>query len=82
MIKVNIINIDSMIISTDILKFTNKNKNGYVGSSICDIARNYSSTVVKTMITMGIANEQSKEKSLREMGLNDELVQFNLVGNR
>jgi hypothetical protein len=34
------------------------------------------------MITMGIADGESKEKSLREMGLNDEVVKFNLVGNK
>jgi len=33
------------------------------------------------MITMGIADGQSKEKSLREMGLNEEMVKFNLVGD-
>lgn len=33
------------------------------------------------MITMGIADGESKEKSLREMGLKDEVVKFNLVGN-
>jgi hypothetical protein len=34
------------------------------------------------MITMGIADGESKEKSLREMGLHEATVQFNLVGNR
>jgi hypothetical protein len=33
------------------------------------------------MITMGIADGDSKEKSLREMGLHDDVVKFNLVGN-
>lgn len=33
------------------------------------------------MITMGIADGQSKEKSLREMGMSEGNVQFNLVGN-
>ena len=33
------------------------------------------------MITMGIADGESKEKSLREMGLHEEVVRFNLVGN-
>lgn len=33
------------------------------------------------MITMGIADGESKEKSLREMGLNEYTVKFNLVGN-
>lgn len=33
------------------------------------------------MITMGIADGSSKEKSLREMGLPDNMVKFNLVGN-
>jgi hypothetical protein len=36
---------------------------------------------VKPMITMGIADGESKEKSLREMGLDDATVEFNLVGN-
>jgi len=36
---------------------------------------------LKPMITMGIADGSSKEKSLREMGLNDATVKFNLVGN-
>jgi len=36
----------------------------------------------KPMITMGIADGESKEKSLREMGLQDDLVKFNLVGNK
>lgn len=36
---------------------------------------------VKPMITMGIADGDSKEKSLREMGLSEEIVKFNLVGN-
>lgn len=35
----------------------------------------------KPMITMGIADGESKEKSLREMGLQEEVVKFNLVGN-
>ena len=34
------------------------------------------------MITMGIADGTSKEKSLREMGLSEYMVQFNLVGNK
>jgi hypothetical protein len=34
------------------------------------------------MITMGIADGTSKEKSLREMGLSEHNVKFNLVGNR
>lgn len=34
------------------------------------------------MITMGIADGISKEKSLREMGLNENTVKFNLVGNK
>jgi hypothetical protein len=33
------------------------------------------------LITMGIADGNSKEKSLREMGLAEEVVKFNLVGN-
>jgi len=33
------------------------------------------------MITMGIADGKSKENSLREMGLREEIVKFNLVGN-
>jgi len=36
---------------------------------------------MKPMITMGIADGSSKEKSLREMGLDEGTVQFNLVGN-
>lgn len=36
---------------------------------------------MRPMITMGIADGQSKEKSLREMGLDEGTVQFNLVGN-
>lgn len=36
---------------------------------------------MKPMITMGIADGDSKEKSLREMGLSEDLVKFNLVGN-
>ena len=30
---------------------------------------------------MGIADGESKEKSLREMGVREEVIQFNLVGN-
>jgi len=37
---------------------------------------------IKPMITMGIADGESKEKSLREMGLQESTVRFNLVGNR
>ena len=37
---------------------------------------------MKPMITMGIADGSSKEKSLREMGLAEHMVQFNLVGNK
>jgi hypothetical protein len=33
------------------------------------------------MITMGIADGKSKEKSLKELGLPDEVVKYNLVGN-
>lgn len=36
---------------------------------------------IKPMITMGIADGESKEKSLREMGLAEGTVKFNLVGN-
>jgi len=36
---------------------------------------------MKPMITMGIADGDSKERSLREMGLNESNVKFNLVGN-
>lgn len=36
---------------------------------------------LKPMITMGIADGESKEKSLREMGAPEHIVQFNLVGN-
>jgi len=36
---------------------------------------------MKPMITMGIADGESKEKSLREMGLSEDVVKFNLVGN-
>jgi len=36
---------------------------------------------MQPMITMGIADGESKEKSLREMGLDDQTVKFNLVGN-
>lgn len=36
---------------------------------------------VTPLITMGIADGESKEKSLREMGLREEVVKFNLVGN-
>lgn len=35
---------------------------------------------MQKMITMGIADGDSKEKALREMGLSEELVKFNLVG--
>jgi hypothetical protein len=31
---------------------------------------------------MGIADGSSKEKSLREMGLSEHMVKFNLVGNK
>lgn len=34
------------------------------------------------MITMGIADGESKEKALRELGLREEVVRFNLIGNR
>lgn len=34
------------------------------------------------MITMGIADGESKKKSLEEMGMNEDMVKFNLVGNR
>lgn len=37
---------------------------------------------LKPYITMGIADGQSKEKSLREMGLVESVVQYNLVGNK
>ena len=37
---------------------------------------------MKPMITMGIADGESKEKSLREMGLTEDTVKFNLVGNQ
>ena len=36
---------------------------------------------LKPMITMGIADGESKENSLREMGVREEVIQFNLVGN-
>lgn len=37
---------------------------------------------MQPMITMGIADGESKEKSLKEMGLNENTVKFNLVGNK
>lgn len=37
---------------------------------------------MKPMITMGIADGQSKEKSLREMGMTESNIKFNLVGNK
>jgi len=36
----------------------------------------------RPMITMGIADGVSKEKSLKEMGMNDDMIRFNLVGNQ
>lgn len=36
---------------------------------------------MEPMITMGIADGESKEKGLREMGLPEDVVKFNLVGN-
>jgi hypothetical protein len=36
---------------------------------------------MQPMITMGIADGDSKEKSLREMGMSEDGVKFNLVGN-
>jgi hypothetical protein len=36
----------------------------------------------KKYITMGIADGESKERGLREMGLQEEVVKFNLVGNK
>ena len=36
---------------------------------------------MQKMITMGIADGASKEKSLREMGLPDHMVKYNLVGD-
>lgn len=36
---------------------------------------------MKPMITMGIADGSSKEKSLREMGMSENNIKFNLVGN-
>ena len=36
---------------------------------------------MQPMITMGIADGTSKEKSLREMGLTEDVVKYNLVGN-
>lgn len=36
---------------------------------------------IQPMITMGIADGDSKEKSLKEMGLHEDTVKFNLVGN-
>ena len=36
---------------------------------------------IQPMITMGIADGSSKERSLREMGLNEDTIKFNLVGN-
>lgn len=36
---------------------------------------------MQPMITMGIADGISKEKSLREMGLTEDAVKYNLVGN-
>jgi hypothetical protein len=37
---------------------------------------------MRPMITMGIADGNSKEKSLREMGIPDHIVEYNLVGNK
>ena len=34
------------------------------------------------MITIGVADGESKEKSLREMGLTEDIVKYNLVGDR
>ena len=37
---------------------------------------------MEPMITMGIADGTSKENSLREMGLSEEMVKYNLVGDK
>lgn len=37
---------------------------------------------VSPMITMGIADGTSKESSLREMGISEDVIKFNLVGNK
>jgi len=37
---------------------------------------------MRPMITMGIADNESKEQSLRDMGLPQEIIDFNLVRNR
>jgi hypothetical protein len=36
---------------------------------------------IQPMITMGIADGQSKENALREMGIREDIIRFNLVGN-
>ena len=39
-------------------------------------------TGTKPMITIGVADGQSKEKGLIEMGLTEDIVKYNLVGDR
>jgi hypothetical protein len=62
-------------------EFIPKIRLGMLGHSYAIWPRTPLPNNFKPMITMGIADGESKEKSLREMGLSEDTIKFNLVGN-
>lgn len=74
---------DHEILMYDVLpNFLSKMRIGMLGLPYAIWPGTYIPEGFQPMITMGIADGESKEKSLREMGLREEVVKFNLVGNR
>jgi hypothetical protein len=62
-------------------EFLSKMRMGMLGHPYAIWPGSHIPETVRPMITMGIADGKSKENSLREMGLTEDTVQFNLVGN-
>jgi hypothetical protein len=63
-------------------KYLGKMRIGMLGQNYAIWPGNLPPDGTVAMITIGVADGESKEKSLREMGLTEELVKYNLVGNK
>jgi hypothetical protein len=73
---------DHEILMAEVLpEFLPKMKLGMLGMPYAIWPGTHIPENIQPMITMGIADGSSKEKSLREMGLNEDTIKFNLVGN-
>jgi len=74
---------DHEILMVEVLpEFLPKMKFGMLGHAYAIWPGSVIPPGLNPMITMGIADGDSKEKSLREMGLSESVVKYNLVGNK